>query len=126
MANGNSRRRTRTIAAAAVVGGLSLVGVAGPAGAQTARPSRAAICVRAERQWDRVVVANQRAKVAFTKAQALRNQLIRAGRVVVAHRLDGRLAHLRAVHAALVARVQVIATRIQGRCPARAPTLTAF
>jgi hypothetical protein len=127
MVNRDSRRRTRTIAAgAAVVGVLSLVGVAGPAAAQGAGPSRAAICVRAGKQWDRLVAANQHAKAAFANAQALQNRLIRAGRVVVAHRLDGRLAHLRAIHAALVVRVQAIATRIQGRCPARAPTLTAF
>jgi hypothetical protein len=127
MVNRDSRRRTRTIAAgAAIVGGLTLVGVAGPAAAQSASPPQAAICVRAGRQWDRLVAANQTAKAAFTKAQALQNRLIRAGRVVVAHRLDQRLAHLRTVHAALLVRVQAIATRIQGRCAARAPTLTAF
>ena len=127
MLNRDARRRLRTIAAgAAVVGALSLVGVAGPAAAQSTRPPRAAICVRAARQWDRLVAANQQAKSAFTRARALQHRLLRAGRVVVAHRLDGRLAHLRAIHTALVARVQVIATGIQGRCPARAPTLPGF
>jgi hypothetical protein len=127
MVNRDSRRRTRTIAAgAAVIGVLSLVGVAGPAAAQSTSPSKAAICVRAGGQWDRLVAANQTAKAAFMRAQALQNRLIHAGRVVVAHRLDARLAHLRAVHTALVVRVQAIATRIQGRCAARAPTLTAF
>jgi hypothetical protein len=127
MVNRHARRRTRTIAAgAAIVVGLSLVGVAGPAAAQSTSPSPAAICVRAGRQWDRLVAANQKAKAAFTKAQALRNRLIRAGRVVIAHRLDQRLAHLRDIHAALVVRVRAIATRIQGRCAAHAPTLLAF
>src|ERR1700686_3598732 len=127
MVKRDSRRRTRTIAAgAAVIGVLSLVGVAGPAAAQSTSPSQAAICVRAGRQWDRLVAANQTAKAAFTKAQALQNRLIRAGQVVVAHRLDQRLAHLRTVHAALVVRVQAVATRVQGRCAAHAPTLPNF
>jgi hypothetical protein len=127
MVNRDSRRRTRTVAAgAAIVVGLSLVGVAGPAAAQSTSPSQAPICVRAERQWDRLVAANQTAKAAFARAQALQNRLIRAGRVVVAHRLDQRLAHLRAVHAALVVRVQAIAARIRGRCSGRRPTLGDF
>jgi hypothetical protein len=127
MVNRDSRRRTRTIAAVvAVTATLSLVGVAGPAAAQSAPPSRAGICVQAEQQWARLVAANRQAKAAFTRAQALQNRLLRAGRVVVAHRLDQRLAHLRAIHAALVARVQAIAARVQGRCPDRSPTLSDF
>jgi hypothetical protein len=124
MMNRDSPRRTRTIAAVvAITAALSLVGVAGPAAAQSAAPSRAGICVRAEQQWTRLVAANRLAKVAFARAQALQNQLVRAGRVVVAHRLDQRLAHLRAIHAALVTRAQAIAARVQGRCPDHPPTL---
>jgi hypothetical protein len=125
MVNRDARRRTPMIVTgAAVVAVVSLLGAAGPAEAQRASPSRAGICVRAENQWGRLVVANQQAKAAFAKAQALKNRLIRAGRVGVAHRLDQRLAHLRAVHAALVARVAAIAGRIRGRCPDRPPTLS--
>jgi hypothetical protein len=127
MVNRDSRRRTRTFAAvAAITAALSLVGVAGPAAAQSAPPSRAGICVRAEQQWTRLVAANRQAKAAFARAQALQNRLLRAGRVVVAHRLDQRLAHLRAIHAAVVARAQAIAARVQGRCPDRSPTLSDF
>jgi hypothetical protein len=127
MVNRDSRRRTRTFAAVvAITAALSLVGVAGPAAAQSAPPSRAGICVRAEQQWTRLVAANRQAKAAFARAQALQNRLLRAGRVVVAHRLDQRLAHLRAIHAALVARAQAIAARVQGRCPDRSPTLSDF
>jgi hypothetical protein len=127
MLNRDSRRRSRTIAAVvAVTAALSLAGVAGPAGAQSAPPSRAGICVRAEQQWARLVVANRQAKAAFARAQALQNRLLRAGRVVVAHRLDQRLAHLRAIHAGLVARVQAIAARVQSRCSDRPPALSDF
>jgi hypothetical protein len=127
MLNRDSRRRTRTIAAVvAVTAALSLAGVAGPAAAQSAPPSRAGICVRAEQQWARLVIANRQAKAAFARAQALQNRLLRAGRVVVAHRLDQRLAHLRAIHAALVARVQAIAARVQSRCSDRPPALSDF
>jgi hypothetical protein len=126
MVNRDSRRRTRTFAAVvAITAALSLVGVAGPAAAQSAPPSRAGICVRAEQQWTRLVAANRQAKAAFARAQALQNRLLRAGRLV-AHRLDQRLAHLRAIHAALVARAQAIAARVQGRCPDRSPTLSDF
>ena len=118
-------RRTRTIAAVvAVTAGLSLGGAAVPAAAQSAPPTRAGICVRAERQWARLVAANQQAKAAFARAQALQNRLERAGRVVIAHRLDQRLAHLRAIHAALLVRVQAITARVQGRCPDRPPALS--
>jgi hypothetical protein len=126
MVNRGSRRRTPMIATGAAVVAVLSLGAAGPAGAQPASPSRAGICARAENQWGRLVVANQHAKAAFAKAQALQNRLIRAGRVGVAHRLDQRLAHLRAVHVALVARVAAIAGRVQGRCPDRAPTLGDF
>jgi hypothetical protein len=127
MLNRGSRRRTHTIAAVvAITAALTLVGVAGPAAAQSALPSRAGICVRAEQQWARLVAANRQAKAAFARAQALQNRLLRAGRVVVAHRLDQRLAHLRAIHTALVTRAQAIAARVQGRCPDRPPTLSAF
>jgi hypothetical protein len=127
MVNRDSRRRTRTIAAVvAVTAALSLAGVAGPAVAQSIPPSRTGICVRAEQQWARLVVANRQAKAAFARAQALQNRLLRAGRVVVAHRLDQRLAHLRAIHAALVARVQAIAARVQSRCSDRPPALSDF
>ncbi|HSO94835.1 MAG TPA: hypothetical protein VLV81_02210, partial [Acidimicrobiia bacterium] len=105
---------------------LSVVGVAAPAAAQDARAPGAAICVRVGRQFGRLVAANQLAKAAFTKAQALHDRLTRAGRVKLAHRLDVRLTHLRAVHAMLVARVDAIAARIQGRCSTRAPTLSDF
>jgi hypothetical protein len=127
MMNRDSPPRTRTMAAVvAITAALSLVGVAGPAAAQSAPPSKAGICVRAEQQWTRVVAANRLAKAAFARAQALQNRLLRAGRVVVAHRLDQRLAHLRAVHAALVARAQAIAARVQGRCADHPPTLSDF
>jgi hypothetical protein len=127
MVTRDSRRGTRTIAAVvAATAGLSLVGIAGPAAAQSAPPSRAGICVRAEQQWARLGVANRQAKAAFARAQALQKQLSRAGRVVVAHRLDQRLAHLRAIHAALVARVQAVAARVQGRCSDRPPALSDF
>jgi hypothetical protein len=127
MVNRDSRRRTRTIAAVvAVAATLSLVAAAGPAAAQTASPSRTGICVRAEQQWARLGAANRQAKAAFARAQALQNRLVRAGRVVVAHRLDQRLAHLRSIHAALVARAEAIAARVQGRCADRPPTLSDF
>ncbi len=104
---------------------LSVVAVAAPAQAQTRSPTPVA-CTRAAREWTRLVSLNQQAKTLYARAQTLQNRLLRAGRVVVAHRLDQRLAHLRAVHTMLVARVQAIATRIQGRCSGRAPTLTSF
>jgi hypothetical protein len=128
MVNHGSRHRIRTAAAGvAVLATVGVVGLAAPAAATPReRLPGAAICVRAGRQFDRLVAANQVAKAAFTRAQALHDRLTRAGRVALAHRLDGRLTHLRAVHAALVARVQAIATRIQGRCSARAPTLSDF
>jgi hypothetical protein len=122
----NPRRARIITVVVAVTAALSLVGVGGPAAAQSTTPSRAAICVRAEQQWGRAVAANRLAKAAFARAQALQERLVRAGRVVVAHRLDQRLAHLRAIHAALVARVQVIAARVQGRCSDRPPALSAF
>lgn len=128
MVNHASRDRTRAVTAfVAVVATFGVVGISAPAAAAPSqRLPAAAICVRAGRQFDRLVVANQVAKAAFTKAQALHDRLTRAGRVALAHRLDVRLTHLRAVHAALVARVQVIVTRIQGRCSVRAPTLSDF
>lgn len=127
MMNRDPRRRTRTVAAGVIVAVvLSVVAVAAPAGARTASPAGAGICLRATRQWDRLVTLNREAKHAFARAQALQRRLVRAGRVVVAHRLDQRLAHLRSIHATLVARAQAIATRVHGRCSARAPTLTDF
>jgi hypothetical protein len=115
------------VAALAATTAVCVVTVAGPAGAQSRPPSRGAgICARADHQWARLVAMNQRAKTAFEKAQAFRNRLIRAGRVGIAHRLDTRLAHLRQIHATLVARAEAVAARVQGRCSDRPPTLSAF
>jgi hypothetical protein len=120
-------RCTRAGAAGLVVAvALSVAVVAAPAPAQTTSPSAASVCTRAQRQWDRLVTLNGKAKNAFARAQALQSRLLRAGRVLVAHRLDQRLAHLRSIHATLVARVQAIAARVQGRCSDRAPALTSF
>lgn len=128
MAATTTRRPIRTllIVAATTAASVVAVVVAAPAGAKPVPPSRPALCVRAENQWARLVTANTKAKTAFAKAQALQNRLIRAGRTLVAHRLDTRLAHLRAIHATLVARAAAIATRVQGRCSDRPPTLNDF
>ena len=126
MSTGNARHHLLAVALLAALSAGCVVGLAGPAGAHQGLPSRPRLCVRVENQWARLVAANDRAKTAFDKALALQNRVIHAGRVGVAHRLDARLGHLRAIHAALVARVEALATRVQGRCSDRAPTLNAF
>src|SRR5713226_1778975 len=115
MSTGNARHHLLAVALIVALTAGCVVGLAGPAGAHQSLPSRPRLCVRAENQWSRLVAANDRAKAAFAKALALQNRLIRAGRVGVAHRLDARLAHLRAIHTALVARAEALATRVEGR-----------
>lgn len=119
----DGRRRTATAVLVVATAAAAVIGVAGPAGAEN-RPATRPVCVRVETQFARVVAANSHVKAAFDKAQALQNRLVRAGRVTLAHRLDTRVAHLRALHAALVTRLAVIAARAQGRCPEKAPTLS--
>ncbi len=126
MSTGNARHHLLAIALLGALTAGSVVGFAGPAGAHSSLPTRPRLCVRVENQWSRLAAANDRTKAAFDKALALQNRLIHAGRVAVAHRLDARLAHLRAIHAALVARVDALATRVRGRCSDRAPTFTDF
>jgi hypothetical protein len=126
MAAATTRRPIRALLIVAATTAASVVAVAAPAGAQPVSPSRPALCVRAENQWARRVTANKQAKTAFDKAQALQNRLLRAGRTLVAHRLDTRLGHLRAIHTTLVARGAAIAARVQGRCSGRPPILNDF
>ena len=58
-----SRYRIRSCATGVVViAALTVVGFAAPAAAQAQRPAGAAICVRAGRQFDRLVAANQAAR----------------------------------------------------------------
>jgi hypothetical protein len=123
------RRLPRVLAAAAVVTLLALgaIAPAGPAAAQSAPPANnpraVTLCGRAHNQWARLVAANKRATVAFNRAQAVQNRLLRQGRTTLAHRLDTRLAYLRQAHALLVSRVAAIAARVQGRCTERPPDL---
>ena len=127
MRNRNARHHIPTVVLMiTVVTGAGGGALTAPAGAHQGLPSRPGPCIRAENQWARLVAANSRAKEAFDKALALQNRLIHAGRVGIAHRLDARLAHLRAIHTALVARAETVATRVQGRCSDRAPTLSDF
>src|SRR5258708_13025661 len=88
MRTGNVRHHLLAVAVLAALTAGCVVGLADAAGAQQGLPSRPSLCVRAENQWSRLVVANDRAKAAFAKALALQNRLIRAGRGGVAHRLD--------------------------------------
>jgi hypothetical protein len=104
------------------------VAVAGPAGAQSSAPVQpvTALCTRAQKQWARLARANTTTKAAFERARSLQNQLVRAGRVGLAHRLDARLLYLRALHAHYLNRVARIATRVQGRCSASPPQLVSY
>ena len=123
-------RRTRVVAAAAVLAGLTLVV---PPAASAGAATRAATpvpgpapCARARTQWAGLAEANRRAKRAFVRAEALQAQLLRAGRAPLAHRLDARLRYLRQLHTFLVTRVDTIAGRIAGACSDRPPVLRGF
>jgi hypothetical protein len=121
--------RARIVTTAVVLGVTLLVAApAVPAGAGTpaAPRPRPGLCARVQTQWGRLVLANQRAKLAFQKASALRARLVRAGRSRLGHRLDRRLEYLRQRHLTLVARVDAIAARANGICPDRPPVLEGF
>ena len=112
----------RRVAAAAALVALTLpVVVAAPVGAEARRAPP--VCARAQAQWARIVASNARVKAAFERASALRAQLNRSGRTQLGHRLDTRLQYLQSLHANLVARVALIAARVQGRCSAQPPVL---
>jgi hypothetical protein len=124
------RRRLPRLLLGAGFAAVLTVAAAAPAGAQSSPtpnpPGAATLCTRAHNQWARLVTANKRATVAFGRAQALQNRLLRQGRATLSHRLDTRLAYLRQAHALLVSRVQAIAARVQGRCSERPPDLGSF
>ena len=116
-------RLGRALAPLVLVGALA----AGPALASPAlaapnptRP-RAALCTRVQRQYTRLARANARAKAAFTKAEALRTQLVQAGRTLLARRLDVRIAYLRSLHSAYAAGVAAVTARAAGRCSGVSP-----
>ena len=112
----------RRVAAAAALVALTLpVVLAPPAGAAT--PHAPAICARVDAQYARIVAANTKVRNAYEKAFALRSELNRNGRVRLGQRLDTRLAYLQSGRAELVARVALIAARVQGRCSTPPPTL---
>jgi hypothetical protein len=118
----------RLAAAATVLAGLTLVAPAAAGAAAGAAPLRPhpALCVRARGQWSRLTLVNQRAKHAFTRAEAFRAQLLRRGRAQLAHRLDTRLRYLRLVHTLLLTRARTLAARVAGVCAARPPALDRF
>jgi len=122
------RRRSRLVASAAALGALLVLAApVAPAGAATptATTPRPRLCARAQAQWARIVLQNQKLKAAFGRASALRARLERAGRTRLAHRLDIRIQYLRQLHVTLVDRVSLIATRANGAC-GRPPVLDSF
>ena len=110
-----------------MLAGALTLGTASMASADTAantptRPAQEQLCNRAKNVWQRLHFLDERAHAHHEKLTAMRDKALAEGNTELAAKIDARLARLQERHDRVVARLEALKEKGQGRCnPTDAP-----
>ncbi len=117
----------KKILAGSMLAGALTLGTASMAAADTAavppsRPTQDQLCHRAKNVWQRLHFLDERARAHHDKLTEMRDKALAEDNTELAAKLDARLARLQQRHDRVVARLETLKERSEGRCnPADAP-----
>jgi hypothetical protein len=115
--------KLKKIAATVLLAGTLTVGTAGIASAEgdspaPTRPTQEQICHRAKLVWQRLQYLDQRAQALHDRLTAAHEKAVAEGNTDLAARLEARIAKLEERHDRVVARIEALKEKGQGRCAA--------
>ena len=120
----------KKILAGALLAGTLTVGGASIAAAEDTpartRPTQEQLCQRAEHVWQRLTNLDERIRGHYEKLVALRDKAAAEGNSEAVARLDTRLERVKTAHERLVARLQELHDKAQGRCALAEPDTAAL
>jgi len=126
----------KKILAGALLAGTLTIGGATVASAQTdsppttttttARPTPEQRCERAQDVWQRMKTFDERLRGHYDKLVTLRDKAAAEGKTEIVARIDARLERVQSVHERVVARMQELHDKAQGRCDIAAPDAAAL
>lgn len=111
-----------TLLAGTLTFGTAAMASADSGSSTPTRPTQEQLCNRAKIAWQRLQHLDERAQAFHDKLTAMRDKALAEGNTELAAKIDARLAHLQERHDRIVARLEALKEKGQGRCnPAEAP-----